>query len=181
MNKIDIASGLLFQKMGLSKETPNDRSLCQAKVYLLQALGTNLGFSFVWHKGPYSPTLADYVYSNLDFLLSEDFSKYKMRKAAQDNVTKVNALVHEAPSSLSTVLWYRLLSSLLFMDLHRQSWKIGDSNDPLLFTKLVHCMPQYTQQQCKYAFGILRRYGFVKNNSFYALQQPALDFQPGAG
>lgn len=169
MNKIDIANGLLFQKMSINKETLNDRSLCQAKVYLLQSLGTNLGFSFIWHKGPYSPTLADYVYKNLDVLLSEDFSKYKMKETVQDNVTKVNSLVHEAHSSLSIVLWYRLLSSLLFMDLNRQNWKIGVSNDPLLFIELMNCMPQYTWQQCKYAFGILRRYGFVKNNSFYAL------------
>lgn len=168
MNKIDVANGLLFQKMKIAKETSDDRSLCQFKVYLLQSLGTNLGYSFVWHKGPYSLTLADYVHENLDVLLSKDFSKYKMKEVAQKNVTKVNSLAHEKCSPLNLVLWYRLLASLVFMNLNRRSWKIGDSNDPLLFVELMNCMPQYTWKQCQYAFGILRKHGFVKNDSFYA-------------
>lgn len=169
MNKIDIANGFLFQKMSICCETPNDRLLCQTKVYLLQALGTNLGYSFLWYNGPYSPALADYVYDNLERLLTEDFSKYSLKSVVQLNVIKVNSLVHEEHSPLTKVLWYRLLASLLFMDLNRKSWKIGESNDPLLFIKLTDCMPKYSWEQCKYAFGILRRYGFIKNNAFYNL------------
>lgn len=35
MNNIDIANGMVFQKLAISKESFDDRLICQKKIYLL--------------------------------------------------------------------------------------------------------------------------------------------------
>ena len=55
MNNIDIANGIVFQKMEISKESFEDRLICQKKIYLLQSLGTDLGYTYNWYvRGAYS-------------------------------------------------------------------------------------------------------------------------------
>ena len=54
MTNIDIANGLVFQALGVSKDAFDDRLLTQKKVFLLQELGVNLGYAYNWYvRGPY--------------------------------------------------------------------------------------------------------------------------------
>ncbi len=165
MENIDIANGLIFQKMRISKDSFDDRLICQKKVYLLQSLGTDLGYSYNWYvRGPYSPSLTNYVYNNLDVLTSENFSDYKLSVIAKKNVDKVNDLVRDKITELSVVSWYELLASLLYIDNNRESWKIDktDKTDKALFKELIKYKPQYSEQQCAEAYDILKQRGFVK-------------------
>lgn len=162
MENIDIANGLIFQKMRISKDSFDDRLICQKKVYLLQSLGTDLGYSYNWYvRGPYSPSLTNYVYNNLDVLTSENFSDYKLSVIAKKNVDKVNDLVRDKITELSVVSWYELLASLLYIDNNRESWKI-DKTDKALFKELIKYKPQYSEQQGAEAYDILKQRGFVK-------------------
>lgn len=96
MNNIDIANGMIFQKMRISIESFDERLICQKKIYLLKSLGTDLGYVYNWYvHGPYSPTLTSYVYNNIDVLKNEDFSRWKLSKNAENNIEIVNKLLEK--------------------------------------------------------------------------------------
>lgn len=165
MNNIDIASGIVFQKLEISKDSFDDRLISQKKIYLLQSLGTNLGYTYNWYvRGPYSPALTSYIYANLDVLASNDFSDYKLAKMAESNIQCVNNLEKRKRADFTTVSWYELLASLLYIYNNKESWKIDDQEHTLFLT-LIKYKPQYNEEQCQYAFGILGDEGFVKMGS----------------
>ncbi len=162
MNNIDIANGIVFQKMAIGKESFDDRLICQKKIYLLQSLGTNLGYTYNWYvRGPYSPALTTYIYANLDVLNSNDFSEYKLAEAAERNIQRVNHLESRKRSDFTTMSWYELLASLLFINNNKESWKIDEQPDTLFLTLIKH-KPQYNEEQCKYGFNVLGEEGFVE-------------------
>ena len=135
MNNIDIANGIVFQKMAISKESFDDRLMSQKKVYLLQSLGTDLGYTYNWYvRGPYSPSLTNNIYNNLEVLLSSDFSQYHLSETAENNIEKVNSLIN--------------------------SWKVDD-NKTSLFAALMKQKPQFSEEQCDYAFQVLEQKGFL--------------------
>lgn len=138
MTNIDIANGLVFQALGVSKDTFDDRLLSQKKLFLLQELGVNLGYSYNWYvRGPYSPDLTTYIFNNLDVLKEQDFSNYRFSDTVQGKINLVNALATAKPDSLSTPSWYELLASVLYI---HKKWKKGD-----VFASLVQYKPQYTR------------------------------------
>ena len=161
MNNIDIANGIVFQELKISKDTFDDRLICQKKVYLLQALGTDLGYSYNWYvHGPYSPSLTNYVYNNLDILKSNDFSRYHLSQTAKDNIGKVNSLLKDKRDDFEVASWYELLASLLYIHKNSKSWKVAENTDAL-YSELIKQKPQYNIEQCKYAFNALQRRGFI--------------------
>lgn len=161
MNNIDIANGMVFQKLAISKESFDDRLICQKKIYLLQSLGTDLGYSYNWYvRGPYSPTLTTYLYTNLDVLASNDFSDCKLAETAERNICRVNRLEEEKRADFTTASWYELLASLLYIYNNKESWKI-DRQEHSLFLTLMKYKPQYNEEQCQYAFDILSNEGFI--------------------
>ena len=117
MNNMDIANGIIFKKMAISKESFDDRIICQKKIYLLQSLGTDLGYSYNWYlRGPYSPALANYVYSNAELLSSTNFDDYKISESVTENIKRVNDLEKQRPTDLSLSSWYELLASLIYIE-----------------------------------------------------------------
>lgn len=161
MNNIDIANGLIFQKLGISKENFDDRLVCQKKIYLLQSLGTDLGYMYNWYvRGPYSPSLTNYIYTNLDVLTSNDFSKYKLSSMAEKNVNNVNGLLQKIRSDFNEASWYELLASILYISNNRESWKIDDKKESV-FNTLIKYKPQYSYEQCAYAYDILCQKEFI--------------------
>ncbi len=161
MNNIDIANGIVFQKMAVSKDSFEDRIICQKKVYLLQSLGTDLGYTYNWYvRGPYSPSLTNYIYGNLDVLMSNDFSKYNLNKAVEDNIDKVNSISDDIRNDFDLSSWYELLASLLFIYNNKESWKIK-SEKSSLYKALMEQKPQFSEEQCEYAFGKLQAKGFI--------------------
>ena len=106
MNNIDIANGIVFQKLHVSKGRFDERLICQKKVYLLQSLGTNLGYTYNWYvRGPYSPALTTYVYSNLELLSHENFSEYKLAQTVEKNIQCVQDLEKEKRSDFTVASW----------------------------------------------------------------------------
>lgn len=161
MNSIDIANGIIFKKMSINKDTFDNRIICQKKIYLLQSLGTDLGYSYNWYvRGPYSPALANYVYTNIDLLENTSFDNYKISDNVEKNIEIVNGLQSEKLSELSMASWYELLASLLYIEKNRDSWKIEDGYTALVETLIKH-KPQFNIEQCYYALGVLTNCGFV--------------------
>lgn len=152
MTNIDIANGLVFQALGVSKETFDDRLLNQKKVFLLQELGVNLGYSYNWYvRGPYSPDLTTYIFNNLDVLKEHDFSDYRISDAVQGKINSVNDLASTKPASLSIPSWYELLASVLYI---HKKWKKEDE-----FASLTKYKPQYSQEHFVAAVKELRELG----------------------
>lgn len=161
MNNIDIANGIVFQKMGINNMTFEDRLIAQKKMYLLQSLGTDLGYEYNWYvRGPYSPSLANYIYNNIDILSVTDFTAYKLSKSAEENLNTVNNLCSYKPDTIFSVSsWYELLASLLYICNNYSSW--GVSNSKSVFDKLIYYKPKYSREQCGIAFDILQKQGLV--------------------
>ena len=140
MTNIDIANGLVFQALGISKDTFDDRLLSQKKMFLLQELGVNLGYTYNWYvHGPYSPDLTTYIFHKLDVLKEQDFSEYRFSEAVQGKVNTVNALAAKKPDALSMCSWYELLASVLYI---KTKWKKED-----VFASLVKHKPKFTKEQ----------------------------------
>lgn len=162
MNNIDIANGIVFKKMELSKDSFDARIICQKKIYLLQSLGTDLGYSYNWYvRGPYSPMLANYVYTNIELLSNTNFDSYRISESAEENINRVNSLQEQKPNDFSLASWYELLASLLYIERNRNSWKIENDRESL-FETLIKYKPKYNQFQCAHAFDVLENRGFVR-------------------
>ena len=163
MNNIDIARGIVFQKLEAENDTFDARLICQKKVYLLQTLGTELGYVYNWYvRGPYSPMLSSYLYANLDILKSSDYSNYKLSKQAEANINIVNKLKECTPQDLQVTSWYELLASVLYISNNKDSWKVSDKEEEIIDTLMKH-KPQYNREQCEKAFGALNGYNnFIK-------------------
>lgn len=162
MNNIDIANGLVFQRLGICKDDFNDRLIAQKKIYLLQVLGIDLGYHYSWYlHGPYSPALTSYMYANLDWIeeSGEILSKYKLSDRAKNSVQRVNELWKKIKlKDLNEAACYELLASLHYIHQNMKSWAVKDKNE--VFEKLLQYKPQYSEEQCRVAFGVLETEGF---------------------
>lgn len=162
MNSIDIANGMIFQKLGVSIDTFDERLTCQKKLYLLEGLGTDLGYTYNWYvRGPYSPSLSNYVYNNLEVLRATDFSDYKLSKTAERHIEQVNSLLEKKRQDMGESAWYELLASLFYISKNKQSWQIDEKKESL-FNILMKYKPQYNEQQCQHAYDVLRDDGFME-------------------
>lgn len=152
MTNIDIANGLLFQALGVNIDTFDNRLLCQKKIYLLQELGVDMGYTYNWYvHGPYSPDLTAYLFRNLDVLKELDFSKYAFSVSVQEKIDIVNSFINEKPYSLSVPSWYELLASVLYI--HKR-W-----NNENEIETLKQFKPQFEYQQVETAVNALKASG----------------------
>lgn len=121
MTNIDIANGLIFQALEVEKDTFDERLLSQKKIFLLENLGVEIGYSYNWYiRGPYSPDLTSYIFANLDMLREQDLSKYSLSENVKEKIEIVNGLANKKPDSLDTSSWYELLASIFYI---RKMWK----------------------------------------------------------
>lgn len=154
MERIDIANGMIFQGLGIKIDSFDNRIISQKKIYLLQQLGTELGYTYNWYiRGPYSPTLTTYMYNKLDMLAEKDFSNYRLGKEHQENIKKVNLLSEFKSSDVSLAEWYELLASLVYISTNKESWGVTDQKS--LFDTLIKHKPQFTLHQCEEAYRVL--------------------------
>lgn len=153
MTNIDIANGLVFQALGVNKDSFEGRLMSQKKVFLLQELGINMGYSYNWYvHGPYSPDLTTYIYNNIDVLIEQDLSKYCFSDTVQEKIDAVNSLGKVKPDSLDVPSWYELLASVVYI---QKKWKKDDA-----FSCLVEYKPQFSREHYNVADNELRRFGF---------------------
>ena len=156
MNNIDIVNGIVFQNLGISNNNFENRLISQKKIYILQVLGINLGFSYNWYvRGPYSPALTSYLYNNIEVLSSFDFSKYTLADKAKKNIDLVKSLSdYHRQLGLSVSQTYELLASLLYIIQNRTAWKATD--DDKIIASLLYYKPQFSEEQCKSSLRIIR-------------------------
>lgn len=170
MNNIDIAKGMIFQKLHISKENFDDRLICQKKIYLLQQLDVDLGYSYNWYiHGPYSPALTSYIYSNIEALSNYDFSNYKLSQKVLDGIEKVNSINNEKPDELNSASWYELLASLEYIGKNSTRWKIKNELD--LFDTLIKYKPQFDKKECEAALESLINNEFIEGKESYVNKQ----------
>ena len=145
MTNIDITNGIVFQALSINKDSFDDRLIAQKKIYLLQELGINIGYSFNWYiRGPYSPHLTSYLYNNYDMLKEQDFTKYHLSDPAKKTINKVNDFSKACPESLSNASWYELLASVLYII---KNWKEKDTFDTLTKYKPKYKKEEYNIKQ----------------------------------
>lgn len=160
MKSIDIANGLVFKALHIGKSTFNERLVCQKKIYLLQSLGSDLGYEYNWYmRGPYSPSLTSYVYSNLDLLENSDLTNFTLNANVESNIKKVNSLEGKRDTELTPPLWYELLASLLYINKNKASWNVEDDQD--LYKQLIEMKPQFNTEQCEHGMKVLREEQFI--------------------
>ncbi len=166
MDKLDVVNGLIFQKLKItSKDTLKERVILQKKVYLLQELGVDIGYSYNWYlKGPYSPGLTTYVYDRLDYLLqsSEELNKYKLNDDIYSKIQLVNSFSKQKPFDLSLDAWYELLASVRYVWKNPYLWEIDDiSNSERIIDVVRSEKPHFTIEHCKKAITLLQEHGLV--------------------
>lgn len=160
MTNIDIANGLIFQALGVDKETFDDCLLSQKKVFLLQSLGVDIGYSYNWYiRGPYSPDLTSYIFANLDILKEQNLSEYKLSEDVKKKIDTVNGLSAKKPNSLSDPSWYELLASVFYI---HKMWKKSVDE---VFSSLSKYKPQYTKEQCSLALSVLKESNMVPSGN----------------
>lgn len=162
MNNIDVANGLIFNALQIkSKDTFEDRLICQKKIYLLQQLGTDLGYGYNWYlKGPYSPALTNYIYGNLDILTKYDYSQYSLTEDVKGNIELINGLSERKPDDLTESSWYELIASVLYIMRNHASWKISNELEAV-FGALIKHKPQYDKRQFQVAVDVLKENKFI--------------------
>lgn len=152
MTNIDVANGMVFQALGIKKDSFEDRIISQKKIFLLQEMGIDIGYSYNWYiRGPYSPDLTTYIYDNLDMLKDHDFSEYRLSDAAKSKIDVINRLEKEKPQSLTVVAWYELLASLLYII---RKWSKENS-----YESLIKYKPKYTKADYDAAMNQLQKIG----------------------
>lgn len=162
MNNIDVANGMIFQNLNISKDNFDERLICQKKIYLLQKLDLDLGYSYNWYiHGPYSPELTNYVYSNIDILSSYDFSKYTLSEDVMKKISFVNSISTDKPDEINETSWYELLASLIYIYENRKFWMVCSKE--ALFEVLMKYKPQFNSKQCEQALESLKKYTFISN------------------
>lgn len=155
MTNIDIANGLIFQALEVEKDTFDERLLSQKKIFLLENLGVEIGYSYNWYiRGPYSPDLTSYIFANLDMLREQDLSKYSLSENVKEKIEIVNGLANKKPDSLDTSSWYELLASIFYI---RKMWK---KNKDDAFPTLIKYKPKYTKDQFDAAVSLLENSGY---------------------
>ena len=92
--------------------TVEDRMEVQKAIYLAQAAGVSLGYSYGWYvKGPYSPALTRDYYG----LGSEDGQSAKLKSSAVEKLNRVKALMAAPIDGLRRPQKLELLASLHYL------------------------------------------------------------------
>lgn len=164
-SKIDRAKGLVFRELKLNNEGFDNRLIAQKKVYLLQGLGSDLGYSYNWYvRGPYSASLGKYLCNNLDALSAVDYTDEKLRKPVAENVSKINALAIKKDEGLTETAWYELLATMLFIAKNKHNFDLDeDSGKDAIVNKLRHKRPDFNLDVCNKAYDALNHLKIFEN------------------
>ena len=163
MNKMDITKSLIFKGLNIDrKETLDERIMIQKKVYLLQQLGIDLGYQYDWYlKGPYSPTLIEYIHNNHDLLNSIETAGFSLNKEVIDKIKIVNNLITDKPRDIEESSWYELLTSILYTYNENHMWCIDRNKEEI--TRILQMeKPKYKSLLCGVAYDKLIEYGYIK-------------------
>lgn len=161
MKSIDIANGKIFQALN-SSQSEADMSVLQKKVYLLQQMGTDLGYNdYIWYThGPYSPALSDYAHDHIKELTAANLSKYTLKESVSKNIETINSLSQQRhQGTLTDAEWYEVLACILYAKTHRLFSRKKDKESVL--SSLLSHKPGYSRDVCEYAYDVLKDAGLI--------------------
>ena len=165
MLNIEIANILVFQRLNIDIEQLDEldqNRLYQRKMFLLQTLGIDLGYSFIWSfNGVYSPDLYEYYHDNAKYLKSETITQ-EIKESTKQIIDIVNSLDSEKPNDIDTLLWYELLASMIYITSIEHSFKVN--------SKLVIFYQLYAHKKNKPSMAqFLCAYTALCNNGFESM------------
>jgi hypothetical protein len=118
MRQLVVLSRILDEVDGESFTTLEGRITLQKRIYLVQALGLDLGYRFAWNQyGPYSAELAQdgtSLSANRDEV-RERAAVLRLRPQVQGLLSKVRNLQDQRPDHLTEAAWLELLTSIHFL------------------------------------------------------------------
>ena len=137
MGDIEKLNTCLAKLGGLQLDTLVDRKLLQKRVYFLQELGADLGYSFGFHVyGPYSPELTEDAYS-LKRQIEQAPETLESSELSSDEQKALKSTIEFMSKyegdEVEAAYWLELLSSLHFL------WKfsyIKDKTKEKIFNRL---------------------------------------------
>ncbi|HWL52823.1 MAG TPA: hypothetical protein VNQ90_10325 [Chthoniobacteraceae bacterium] len=162
MNRQQIRLGLALQEAGvdLSVKKFDQRLVLQKAVYLLQEANIHLGYRFRWYlKGPYSPDLADDVFTvaALPDKGASEVANWELDAASKKKVSLLKALFskHTGPSLAKHL---ELLASVLFLV---RTGQAGPGNIRRIVEILHKNNKHFNESEVTGAFKELSSHGFA--------------------
>ena len=173
MNSSHILLKLLLDEIGfrdLKIGTFTARKILQKKIYLFQLTGIDLGYRYNWYlHGPYSPALADDVFSLREEIEYDDeFNDYELNSETKEKfgtLTKLEVLPEHQQTSKDE--WLELVASLHYLK-HIAYW--GGKDNPEfaeVFQKLVNSKPHFEGKEnlARLAWSRLDEVGLFANKT----------------
>ena len=161
MTNVDIAMGLLLKKLDIRMDSLDDRIIAQKKFYLLQEMGTGLGFSYNWYvHGPYSPELTKYIYDFGDPESKQDLSVHRLTEKAIHDCNIINGIATDDRLDLDPKEKYELLASILFWV--RNIIPRSDNIESVI-NKVRSHKPRFSFETCQNAYNLLVEDGILKH------------------
>jgi hypothetical protein len=138
----------------------DDRLILQKTVYLLQAAGVRLGYSFSWyHRGPYSSTLTRDAFAIVAESMqgTDDASGWKLDPGSQSILARLRPLFDPARPNLADDL--ELFASVHFLRCSHE----GQGKDAPALQEVLrrNGKGQYTADDVRRATEELTRHGFA--------------------
>lgn len=162
MDNQQIAVKLIFDKLGLSfnMDTFQDRLILQKSIYLVQSLGTDLGYHFSWYlKGPYSASLATDGFSirdELDIDLDES-KKWKLDDSLARRLDNIQSWFSETEKKVLAKK-LELFASVHFLVKRKN---IGKDSTSELVQTLMSFGKEFSDSEVKGAVRELLQYGAI--------------------
>lgn len=112
--QIAVAAILNDLEVPFSVEGKEDRLKIQKAIYLSQAAGAKLGYSYNWYlNGPYSPSLTEDYYDAQTRI--HELSEYVVSDELASKLAPVRKLLALRPKDVSEVEWLEATASLDYM------------------------------------------------------------------
>ena len=131
----------------------DNRLILQKTIYLLQAFGLNVGYSFNWYlRGPYSPDLSRTTYlvaSNYDPEASAQFCDEKSEKRFCEFLAFIGTKKNDQ-------VWLETVASIHFL-----ANLYGEKNEAEVYARVSRKMGQLSRQRFVEAWNYLCRTGLL--------------------
>lgn len=159
---LTVAETIIFQQLNIKNKTVCDKRLAQQKIYLLQLLGNDLGYTFTWSsQDVYSDWLVHVLDTTHEAAIKTNFSSRQLTLHMKTSVNKVKIITDVCcPYDLPKTIWQSILVSIAHVYHNPIRWQTEPTKNDILdklkkeFGYLI---------VLEYAWECLVRYGFISN------------------
>lgn len=164
MDRRQIAASLVLKHLDIKLEMNSfdQRLLVQKALYLAQAAGLDLGYSFRWYiRGPYCPTVAQDLFAAIEDpqYLDRCLAGWSLDTSSMDRLASLRTVSYPAQGG-SRARHMELLASVHFLIDRKQI----HSNEPAEISKKLGTFgKRFTADEVRQALSALRKQRFLKN------------------